>query len=274
MADEVKRLKPTSDTLRELYLKSGNQCAFPGCNELIIDENGVFIGEVCHIEAAMTGGERFNKEQSNEDRRKFSNLMLMCHKHHKVTDDVEKYTVDVLKRMKEEHEKKFTNIEQKIGDSIKDYCEEDSILLPKTLSGMNEYFGWEQNQEELNYTISCIGEFAETLKKIPYETRKIFSIICKRTEEERIYGSKIKFRVPPSEIQKACQIDYKNLLENLRILEKYKMCFVEKDFDEGEYIYLDKEPYDYGWIDIYEYINEKNINIEKMIVGLDFTVLD
>lgn len=274
MAEEVKRLKPTPDTLRELYLKSGNQCAFPGCNELIIDKNGVFIGEVCHIEAAKTGGERFNEEQSNDDRRKFSNLMLMCHKHHKVTDDVEKYTVDVLKKMKEEHEKKFTNIEQKIGDSIKDYCEEDNILLPKTLSGMNEYFGWGQTQEDLNYTINCIREFAEILKKIPYETRKIFSIICKRVEKEKILGGVTKFKVLPSEIQKACKLDFNNLRENLRILEKYKMCFLENDFDEGEYIYLNREPYDGGWIDIYDYFNDKNINIEKMIVGLDFTVLD
>ena len=31
MEEKVKKLKPTVEVLRELYLKSGNQCAFPGC---------------------------------------------------------------------------------------------------------------------------------------------------------------------------------------------------------------------------------------------------
>ncbi|MGG7195880.1 hypothetical protein ACQPUI_04005 [Clostridium butyricum] len=271
MADEVKRLQPTSETLREIYLKSGNKCAFPGCNEVMIDENGTFIGEVCHIEAAMPGGERFNKKQSNEDRRKFDNLMLMCHKHHKITDNVDEYTVDKLRKMKAEHEKKFTNIEGKIKESIKDYSEEDSILLPETLIGMNEYFKWEQTQEELDITIKCIGEFAEILKKIPSESRKIFSIICKRCEEEKIIGQ-VKFKVPPSEIQKACHISFNDLRENLRILEKYKLCFIDNDFEEGENIYLNSEPYNGWWHDIYEYC--KREDIDEMIIKLDFTVLD
>lgn len=29
---KTKRLKPKNQMLRELYLKSGNQCAFLGCN--------------------------------------------------------------------------------------------------------------------------------------------------------------------------------------------------------------------------------------------------
>lgn len=219
MAEKVKRLQPTTETLRELYLKSGNRCAFPDCNEVMIDENGTFVGEVCHIEGAMPGGERFNKDQSNEDRRKFSNLMLMCHKHHKITDDVSEYTVEKLKKIKYDHERRFTDIEEKIKESIKDYSEEDIILLPKTLISMNEYLGWGQTQEELDGTIECIKEFAETLKKLPSECRKILSIICKRVEEAEKVAGKINFKVPPSEIEKACKISFYNLRENLRILK-------------------------------------------------------
>lgn len=78
MAEPVKRLTPEKETLRELYLKSGNLCMFPECTERMINANGVFIGQVCHIEAAEDGGERFNEKQTNEERRHFSNLMLMC----------------------------------------------------------------------------------------------------------------------------------------------------------------------------------------------------
>jgi hypothetical protein len=55
----AKRLMPLPDTLRELYLKCGNECAFPDCHRIMINSDGVFVGQVCHIEAAAPGGERF-----------------------------------------------------------------------------------------------------------------------------------------------------------------------------------------------------------------------
>ena len=55
MEANAKRLAPTADTLRELFLKSGNLCAFPACGKLMMNAEGVFIGQVCHIEAAEEG---------------------------------------------------------------------------------------------------------------------------------------------------------------------------------------------------------------------------
>jgi hypothetical protein len=55
---KAKRKAPDKDTLRELYLKSGNQCAFPACTRVMLNKDGVFVGQICHIEAAEEGGER------------------------------------------------------------------------------------------------------------------------------------------------------------------------------------------------------------------------
>lgn len=55
MPEIPKRLAPTRDTVRELYLKSGNRCAFPGCNKALFNAKGVFVGHICHIEAAEPG---------------------------------------------------------------------------------------------------------------------------------------------------------------------------------------------------------------------------
>ena len=77
MVKEAKRLTPKSETLRELFLKSGNQCAFPDCDARMIDKEGNFIGQLCHIEAAEDGGPRFNANMSNEERRAYENLMLI-----------------------------------------------------------------------------------------------------------------------------------------------------------------------------------------------------
>ena len=108
MNEKPKRLAPRPEILREFFLKSGNLCAFPNCTALMMNEQGVFIGQLCHIEAAEEGGPRFNPDMTNEDRRAASNLMLMCYEHHKVTDDVKKYPVKKLGKMKREHERRFS----------------------------------------------------------------------------------------------------------------------------------------------------------------------
>lgn len=101
------RLNPTNATKRRLYLLSGNECAFPTCNQRLTDENGDFIGEICHIEGANEGGERYNPFQTDEERRDISNLILLCPNHHKITDNEEIYTVEYLKEIKRNHESNF-----------------------------------------------------------------------------------------------------------------------------------------------------------------------
>jgi hypothetical protein len=69
-----------------------------------MDDQSVLVGELCHIEGAEPGGERYNPNQTDEERRAFENLLYLCHGHHKVTDNTVTYTVAVLKEMKRKHE--------------------------------------------------------------------------------------------------------------------------------------------------------------------------
>jgi hypothetical protein len=92
-------------TIKRLYALSGNQCAFPDCNiSLVSPENETNISNICHIEAAEEGGERYNPNSNDEERRSFENLILLCPNHHIVTNDVQTYTVEVLREMKRTHE--------------------------------------------------------------------------------------------------------------------------------------------------------------------------
>ncbi|EKE03034.1 MAG: hypothetical protein ACD_20C00287G0017 [uncultured bacterium] len=63
------RKAPTTDILRALFARSGNQCAFPSCNHHLINHKNQFVGQICHIEAANVGGERYNPSQNDEQRR-------------------------------------------------------------------------------------------------------------------------------------------------------------------------------------------------------------
>lgn len=98
------RLEPTKETIKKLFGLSNCQCAFPNCNQKLIISSGV-IGEICHIEAAETGGPRYNLHSDDEQRRSFDNFLLLCPTHHTVIDtDEKKYTVEVLRKMKRKHE--------------------------------------------------------------------------------------------------------------------------------------------------------------------------
>ncbi|MBP3923635.1 hypothetical protein J6E39_00155 [bacterium] len=131
------RKAPKLDTLRALFAKSGNCCAFPGCKNKIINDKNQLIGEVCHIEAAEEGGERYNPNQTDEERRHYDNLILLCHEHHVETNDIQEYTVNKLKNMKKVHEAKFIN----------NNFELDEQVLKSILLQINEFW---QNIEFLN----------------------------------------------------------------------------------------------------------------------------
>lgn len=64
----------------------------------------MLVAQLCHIEAAEENGPRYNKDQSDEARRSFENLLFLCHAHHKITDDISIYTVEKLKEIKSNHE--------------------------------------------------------------------------------------------------------------------------------------------------------------------------
>src|SRR5436309_1220953 len=149
MAEIPKRLAPTRETLRELYLKSGNRCAFPACKKALFNAKGFFVGQIYHIKAAEPGGARFNKNQTNEQRRHASNLMLMCYDHHVETDDVSKYPVQRMNRIKEEHEKMFSDIVGSMLLSITDHTTLTEPAFAKNLKKLNDVLQWDNSTEEL-----------------------------------------------------------------------------------------------------------------------------
>lgn len=107
----------TELTIKKLYSMSGNHCAFPDCTQMFFNvDNKTNVSNICHIEAAEQGGQRYNPNSDDEYRRSFDNLILLCPNHHKVTDDVQKYTVTVLKDMKKQHEAKF--LQSVIGQDV------------------------------------------------------------------------------------------------------------------------------------------------------------
>lgn len=141
------RLSPKVETLRALFARSGNQCAFPGCTHPLVNADNLFIAQVCHIEAASRGGERFNLDSDDEYRRSYENLILLCYPHHIETDDVDQYPVEKLKEMKLNHEQLFEKSNFKI----------DEAVLYKLKVQMDEYWKKIERANKLEHVFQDSG---------------------------------------------------------------------------------------------------------------------
>lgn len=107
--DKARKYKPS--TVRRLDILSGNECANPNCTKKLIAEDGIsIISKICHITAASKEGPRFDQTLSDNERRGFDNLILLCDEHHVIVDNKEnesEYPVQLLKKWKSDHERKI-----------------------------------------------------------------------------------------------------------------------------------------------------------------------
>ncbi|PHS35526.1 MAG: hypothetical protein COB07_13135 [Sulfurovum sp.] len=101
----------TETTKRKLLAASGNQCAHPDCSELMFDlDHQTILGKICHIKGSKSRSARYDKNQSDEDRHSFNNLIALCGKHHDLIDDnEERYTVELIRRWKRNHEERVAS---------------------------------------------------------------------------------------------------------------------------------------------------------------------
>lgn len=60
----------------------------------MIGENLIIIGQICHIEGEKEMSSRFNSNMTEEQRRSFDNLILLCPTHHTIIDRDPEYFTD------------------------------------------------------------------------------------------------------------------------------------------------------------------------------------
>lgn len=99
------RLRISETTIKRLFAKSNNKCAFPGCWIPMVDDSDIVRGEICHIQGARPKSKRYNPDMLEKDRYGIDNLILLCADHHKVIDRLTNvYTVEKLLHIKRAHE--------------------------------------------------------------------------------------------------------------------------------------------------------------------------
>ena len=104
---------PNRTTVMQLCARSAGRCQFDGCNKNLFTEGLTlttgYFGEIAHNVASSSGGPRGDVVRSPELSDDVDNLILLCHEHHKLVDDnPDVYTENVLRSMKQNHEKLIT----------------------------------------------------------------------------------------------------------------------------------------------------------------------
>lgn len=270
-----------SNVLRSLYLLSGNRCAFPKCTQVLIDDAGDFVGEVCHIEAAEPGGQRHNLDITNEERRAGSNLILLCRNHHKKTDNVKKFTVEVLRQMKEKHEFRFLDVEDKIAASLADSTESEQPSEADNLKRMNKVLGWDRSHEELVELVVDIRKHVEVLRNVPARTREFLAKVSKRIYKMRkksvVDNDGGNCRIGTHDIENAFGLSSSELLRKGEELEQYGLGGIDEHESYGplkHVVIVYAVNYWPLWNDIAAFCEKTDMDIATFWRDLDFSVLD
>lgn len=282
-ASTAKRLTPTPEVLRELYLLSGNNCAMPDCDNVIIDHGGVVVGHVCHIEAAMPNGARFNSQQSNEDRRSLGNLVLMCAGHHEQIDS-KKYettwTVSRLKKIKADHEKKFKGLDNSLKQAFDNsYVDSTDSLAPTVSTSCSEL---ERLLPETKLAAAQarlrskeLSSFVERLGKVPEDERKFMASIIRRAMKLGTDDGRVCVHV--DDVKSAFKIGHAKIRSLGEALERYGVGSVDLASvgERDEHHVMICEPSDYVmWADVVRFCEESGNDLDDFVLRLKFGLLD
>jgi hypothetical protein len=279
---KAKRLNPVAKTLRELFLKSGNLCAYPGCGRLMMNVEGVFTGQVCHIEAAEEDGERFNPAMTNEQRRHVSNLMLMCYDHHQETNDVAKFPVEKLRRMKEDHEKRFSQAERAILESMRDRTAAVQPKAARNLKRLNELPNWRVPEGDLPETVALINSYLERLQKVPLQVRHFLGAISMRAhvmQDTRAveYPRFGDVMILVSDLQGAFGLSWEAVVDMAHQLDDYGLGTLDEieTFNGSKPAVRIRSLDGWNvWKDIASFCKKEGVPMETFSDALDFTPFD
>lgn len=210
MPNKARQYKST--TIRRLDTLSGNQCASPDCNcKLIAKDGETIISKICHIEAANSAGPRFNSNMNDDERRHYDNLILLCDECHGIIDNPEnkeKYSVELLKEWKRNHE---NIIKQNI-------LTKKPTLLNQAINAISELEL--ENEDVNNFESVSAFNIAEKIKFNSIKRNKCFF------EEYSLFYGKINSLY--DELEKQGSFKKEKLLRNIKLIySRIKGVFID-----------------------------------------------
>lgn len=278
MAQKPRRLTPKPDVLRELFLLSGNNCAMPQCKQVIIDSTGVMVGRVCHIEAAMPDGPRFNATMTNDQRRAISNLVLLCGGHHSQIDSKKaeaKWPIAAVRKIKADHEAKFRGLDATLQRSFESSFVDNTDALdptpPNTFSALEKYVpDCKVEAEDHAERLKEVTNYLKKMSRVPDTERDFMLAVIKRAEKLGDMGECISVDV--YDLNSALGLSHGKIRTLGEALDRYSVGRIDHDGDRTHAIIYN--PSDFvGWGDIVTFCNKSGRTIDQFVLHLKFGLL-
>lgn len=272
MSKASTRLPPTPSVLKKLFAHSGNRCAMPDCKEELVHASGTLLGKVAHICAAEPGGPRYEKKMTDEQRRSFENLFIVCAKHHDLIDDmanVKKYPAALLRKHKEAREARFRKAEQQLLDNFSDATQATAPAYPKNLrvlASATKVAEIADHEDE----IDGVREFIDKLKECPLEQRVFALELSRRMRRRGVDKLSVEDAIG------AFNLGQTALKKHMMILEEHGLGCI----DEGEYpgkydvIILERSPGGNPFTEILDFCEATSTDPETLILQLRFDLYD
>ncbi|MCV7620503.1 HNH endonuclease [Micrococcus luteus] len=273
-----KRLRPVDATTRELYVYSGNQCAYTDCTDVLLQQNGNWNCEVAHIYGVMPGSARGNHNLTNEELRKPSNLLLLCPSHHNEIDNKNlesTYTVDVVRDMKVQHESKFKTALLGL-ERIIDGTAGQVVKRPENLCALDGFCS-NLTELEIQENVELAAPFVEALVGQPAALRDVISLVLCHGRVENHWGADV-VRATTARIEAASSsITTNELWRRAKSLEHDGLLSIDDDDGLWYFVLIDPTAKGVGW-DIFVAIHKlaagRSDIIRRIINDLDFSVMD
>lgn len=149
----------------------------------------IFVGQICHIEAANSGGQRYNINSTDDERRSAENLMLLCYRHHKETDDVAAFDANALRTMKHQHESAYGQKPFKVNEAFLHILESEMQTYWSGLQHANERLHIvPEFAVKLTIGTSAVDQFVEAERAVS----RLSEILSRFSEADSLLNEEIK----------------------------------------------------------------------------------
>lgn len=296
--------------MRELMFASGGRCAMTHCGLSLISPSGGWIGTVAHIVGAEEGGPRGKSKLTPQQRREFSNLILMCATHGREVDAPEtgedRFPIAMLETMKRQHEAKISTA---VKNAIQDEAggERDASGLLDTglraakaslnAAGLSEAMdikpGSELDRlmEALAQAKSCLQRLSRPGLEGLCQLLKLWVMNCRNDlTGEYDWGDysssipKLPFEVVVNRVGRGRDGEFDSVLKELTALDLVELS-IDEDADGAEYLLRSPWSFSLGsgrYRSIYDFWGAAadflwaghSVLIDEWALGLDFSVFD
>lgn len=272
MNQQVARLPITPSTVKKLFAYSGNQCAMPDCTNTLVDVSGTMVGKMAHIIGAEELGPRFDPNLSNEQRRHFDNLFIVCGRHHDIIDDPANeasYPPAELRKYKAAHEGRFKSAERQLIKQFSDSTQATQPTYPTHLKALAQTVGADEmigSAEELE----GLRDFVDDLKELPLTERQFCLKVAERMRRQK------RAKLLVNDVMSSFNLSEDALKAHLLILEQHCIGGWEEDFEPGIYYVklADRAPGLNPWLEILDFCDATGATAEEFVFDLNFGLYD